>query len=118
MPIYWLNIDVKFKEPMELEDEEDEKTSYQKIYGYLQNIGATFPNEKALKAAIANLVYEDEFIDAANAEIIYEYIGVIPPNRVQKEIYKDRDIAHLLRSEPTNDGIWYRTGRGFYSDEE
>ena len=118
MPIYWVNIDVKFEEPMELEDEENGVTTYEKIYGYLQNLGATFPSEKTLKSAIAKLVYEDEYMNEMNVEIIFDYIGIIPPSQVQKEIYKDRDIAYALRSEPMNDGIWYRTGRGFYSDEE
>lgn len=112
MPIYWLQIDVKFREPMELKGAEDGV----KIYGYLQDIGATFPDEEVLKSSIVELVYEDEFMDATNVEITYEYIGVIPPDRAQKEIYGDSDIAHQLLSDPTNDGIWYQTGRGFYSD--
>lgn len=116
MPIYWLNIDVQFKEPMEVQDEESGETSDQKAYGYMQDIGATYPDEESLKSAVASLVYEST--DAAKVEIVYEYVGEIAPNEVQKEIYQDKDVAQSLRSDPAVDGIWYRTGRGFYMDEK
>ena len=113
MPIYWLNIDVKFTKPMPVEDE---RTSSQKACGYMQDLGATYPNEEALKSAIASFVYQT--IDAASVEINYEYIGIISPDDIQKEIYEDEDVAQSLCSDPIKDGIWYRTGRGFYPDEE
>ena len=116
MPIYWLELNVKFKEPMDCEDEEDGKITYSKIYGYMQHLGATFPNEEELKAEIASLVYED--FDAANVDIVYDDIGIIPPHKLNKWIHEDTDMHLRLRSEPTNNGIWYRTGRGFYEDEE
>lgn len=115
MPIYWLNIDVKFKKPMDFEDEEDDETINRKIVGYLQNIGATFPNEQELKASVQSLVDED--FDKNDVEIVYEHVGVIAPNKIKEEIYDDGDVMHNLRSEPTENGIWYRTGRGFYWDE-
>ena len=115
MTIYWVEIDVQFKYPMELLNNTEGDHA---ISGYLQNIGATYPDEDEMKQAIQDFILTDDGMSIDNINVVYEYIGIISPSKVQTEIYEDLDIAESLRANPENKGIWYSTGRGFYFVEE
>ena len=115
MPIYYVNLDVRFKRPLDL-FEGDGSVATKKIAGYLQGVGATFPNPATLESAIADVVFQDQDEDTSNVEIVYDYVGIIPEEDLQSEIYDDEDIKDSLISSPYAVGVWYKTGKGYYSN--
>ena len=113
MPIYYVNLDVRFKRPLDL-IEEDGSVAMKKITGYLQEVGATFPNSATLERAITDLVVNDT--DASNVEIVYDHVGIIPEEDLQSEVYDDEDIKDSLIAAPAAVGVWFKTGKGYYSN--
>lgn len=114
--VYWLAIDISFSPPLIFADNEEGSTG-EKAFGALIEIGVTETSEEdAKKQAISHI---REFSDWDNSQysVAFDHIGVIETNDIQSEIYGDNDICDSLIQNPSQKGIWYRSGFAFYTDE-
>jgi len=112
VPIYYVNIDVRFRTKQDLVRESG-SVRREAIRGFLCEVGATYPDLATLKSAIeAHLVNKVEA--TRDSLIVYDHIGIIDIADLCNEVYEDSDIRDALLAEPTTEGIWYSTGCGFY----
>lgn len=116
MNIYWVGFTVNFNKPISV-FEDDTSKSDSSAYGFFQEIGCTSDNEEETKQIIVDYLSQIPWFDLALSEIVFDRLGIISMNEVQSEIYGDPDIKDSLISDPLKKGIWYASGRAFYSDE-
>ena len=113
--IYWVKLEINFEKKIPLLDEKNRELP-EGIIGFSQEIGCTADNEEELKEIINNYLRELEWIDQ-ETEVVFDRIGEIEPNKISSEIYGDPDIKDSLRSNPRKRGIWYSSGRAFFSGD-
>lgn len=90
---YWLFVEAKCKEPLEVKD--PSKT----IKGYYQNFYATFPDEEQAKIAVTKI------IEADNAQVV----------KIELKIFeRDPKSIKTILSNPNDAGVWGITGRVFF----
>ncbi|MFC1494318.1 hypothetical protein ACFL6W_03465 [Thermodesulfobacteriota bacterium] len=104
--IYWVRVDAKLAEPITFDDEKSKK-----VHGFFREIGCTAQNENTMRGLVEDWVKYDA---PELSEIIYEHIGIIALEDLQREIYEDKDVKESLLGHPQKQGIWYSTGRMFY----
>lgn len=118
MKMYYTAIDVRFSKPqlaksvskaMIVDPDHDAK---EYVLGFGQGIGCTAKDIDALKMLVETFVYTNDF--DAESKIIYDEIDEVDLD----DIYEDEDIKDSLKQDPSKEGIWYATGRGFYDDED
>lgn len=112
--IYYLNLDVVFKRKLDLIHEETGKIEKTKVTGFLQEIGCTAQSDSEMKELVMAVVLQD--YDLENLIVNFDCVGVIDPKDIQKEIFDDGDIGDALIGDPLKNGIWYKTGHGFYTE--
>ena len=115
MNIYWVELEVIFFNPMPINDENSrETTSY--ANGFFQEIGCTSNSEEEAKQLIGSYLCDLAWFDLTMSQINYERIGLISEDEIETEIYGDPDIKDSIISNPLDKGIWYLSGKAFYSD--
>jgi hypothetical protein len=110
--IYWVNIDVRFRRPLDLHLEGG-RVKKRNVLGFLQEVGLTAPRDCDVREIIAASLLDSD--EKKNCEVNLEHIGVIQEADLQREIFDDKDIQDSLTGDPMTPGIWYRSGRGYYS---
>ena len=114
MKIFWVYVNVIFKEHIPV-FEANSNNVQNFADGFFQEIGCTADNEDELKNYISVRIKKN--IDWDKVNIHYERIGVIAKKDVESEVYNDLEICDCLESDPNVKGIWYSSGKAFYTDE-
>ena len=111
MIIYWVIVEVNFKEPMI-----NEGTNESEAVGFFQTIGCTEDSESLMKESIYSYLKESEWFEAHGAEVEFD-ISIIEEKDVETEILNDEEINSYILSSPFSKGIWYKSGKAFFHDE-
>ena len=117
MTIYWVNIEVNFNHPMDLMDDEN-RALPQKVVGFLQEFGCTCEDENKLKQTVKDYLKELDWMSFPESEVTFDRIGEINPSELSSEIYEDPEIRDALIANPKKEGLWYASGKAFFSDNE
>ena len=113
LQVFYLNVDVGFSKPMTLLDGE-EGVGRSTVVGFIQDFGCTAKTEDEAKAIVERLI-KDEFKSDPALRIRYDWCGAIADDKLEEEIYSDGDITGSPSfSDPCKEGVWYRSGHGFY----
>jgi len=112
MDIYWVIVEVNFKEPMPSEGMDTPET-----IGFFQTFGCTEASEISMKEKIESSLKEPEWFEAHGSEVEFD-ISIIERNDVQSEILMDEEINNYILSSPYDKGIWYKSGKAFFHGEE
>ena len=115
--IFWINLEVIFSSKMPLlNDQKNEVSSG--ATGFFQEYGCTADDENELKEIIHADLNEMEWLDLLKTKISFERIGIISQEEIQSEIYADLDIREALKANPRKKGIWYKSGKAFFTEED
>lgn len=118
MVIIYAVLDVRLLQPLTTKGCGD-------VVGFVQEFGCSASSDDAARQVVESYVKVNlekdfkvtkEFI-VKNASITYDWFGYIEENQVQDEILNDSDLGPDLLANPLQEGIWYRTGRGFYAKD-
>ena len=110
--IFYMNVDVSFLVPM-TENSNLRRYVCKCVTGFMQEFGCTATSFKMARKMIEKYIFLD-FPREKVRKISYSWVGIIPPETVNDEIYGDKEISNRLLSNPMNAGVWYRTGHAFY----
>jgi len=114
--IYWVGLTINFNKPISVfEDELSDSKCF--AYGFFQEIGCTGDNEEKMKDMIIEHLSQFPWLDMLQSGVSFDRIGLISMEEVQSEIYGDPDVKDSLISDPLLKGIWYLSGKAFFSDE-
>ncbi len=116
MNIYWIGLTVNFIKPISV-FEADSTNSNCYASGFFQEIGCTSENEEETKKIIIEYLKQNSWLDSESSEIVFDRVGIISKNEVSSEIYGDPDVRDSLISNPLAKGIWYTSGRGFFTED-
>jgi hypothetical protein len=101
---YWISVCVKLHEPLIVCDKKDKPTG-ELIHGYFRSLGVTAESELEVREFIRETVSEGE-IDWSDTSI-------------EACDYTDTDLElENLDGDPNIKGIWYKSGRIFFPDDE
>jgi hypothetical protein len=114
--VYWFTLDISFYPPLKILDENDRPTG-EVAYGATLEIGVTEVSEQDAKSLALSFIHEIGGWDRSQYSISFDHIGILDEDAMQKEIYEDPDVNESLIQDPLKRGVWYRTGFGFYTDE-
>ena len=114
--IYWMTIDILFSSPMPIYGQDGE-SSNDFAYGAIMELGVTAQTEDSAKNHVASMIASKTNWDRDNYSIEYDRVGVIEGNEIHSEIYSDDEIKESLIRDPNEEGIWYKTGFGFYNSK-
>jgi hypothetical protein len=115
--IYWIRVDIALETPLITLDERTEKPDG-RVEGALMEFGVTAPDEVSAKSVVLTWITSSEQFSGLAHQAQFEYIGEIDAADVAHEIFADEDVASALLGDPVDRGLWYRTGVGWYSDDE
>jgi len=113
MKIFYVQIDVVFGKPLRVVGTNGRATGKQ-ARGFIQEIGCTAPSETSMR----RLVREYATANDSRTEPIVHFkrIGVIKSRSIAREVNADSEIVAALKQDPMKQGVWYSTGKGFYSE--
>ena len=110
-PIYWIIANTVFDEPITGVGPINDST------GFIQTFGCTMP-EHELRDLLVDVMYQDtEWLRSYNPTLSLE-ISAISPQDVEEEISSDDEINDLLLSSPLEEGLWYKSGRIYYHEDD
>lgn len=112
--IFWLSVDVILFSPLTLLDEEDHPEGL--VSGAIMEFGVTAQSETEAKAVAEGWICQAPQFRDLVFRVQYDHVGEIFD--VEKEVYADSDVAEALLQDPHEQGLWYRTAVGWYSDDE
>jgi hypothetical protein len=111
--VFWIRVDITLERPLEIVSRHGEDSG-ELARGAIMSFGVTAANDTAaidlVRAAIRG---DPRFQDLAYA-IAIDFLGEIED--LEKEIYADDEVASALTQDPSAQGLWYRTGAGWYSE--
>lgn len=110
MNIYWVIIEVNFKEPMSSEEAPD-------AMGFFQTFGCTESTDAIMEETIKSRISSEKLAETYTSEIDFD-ISIIEPEDVEQEVLMDNEINQYIKSSPFDKGIWYQSGKAFFHDEE
>ncbi len=113
---YWFTVNIIFDPPLQILDEFDKDTG-EIAHGAFVEFGVTENSEKDAKQLVISNIREAGGWDSLNYKVLFDHVGVIDGNSIQKEIYEDPDVNDSLIQNPSTRGVWYKTGFGFYTDQ-
>ncbi len=116
MDIFWINLEIQFKEEVSILNAKNDDV-LREAQGFFQEFGCTDIDEKSAKEQIQNYLRELDWFDASKMKVKFPRIGTIDSRDVDSEIYSDEDINSSLIGEPSLKGLWYISGKAFYSDQ-
>ncbi len=116
MNIYWINIEVNFDDDIPIINTDDNET-LKNAQGFFQEFGCTDANENDAKNLINEYLKETNDFKTSKMKTNFNRVATINFNDIDSEIYGDDDIKDSLLSNPTLKGIWYASGRAFFSDQ-
>lgn len=114
LDIFWINVELKFKEGTPIQGFDLSKNGYAK--GIIMNFGITAENEEIAREMVESNLKEDLDLSDISYDLEFSNVGVIEPKDVDKEIYGDIEIADSLIHSPHDEGLWYRSGKAYYKD--
>jgi hypothetical protein len=115
MNVFWIKLTVSFSKPMLFFDEDTnkaEKTSN----GFFQEIGCTGDSKEEVERMAMDYLRAISWLDLSASNVTFDRIAIIPNNELASEIYGDPDIKDSLTSDPLMKGIWYLSGKAFFSE--
>lgn len=115
MVIFWIKLTVNFCTPMPLIDE-DINASDKSANGFLQEIGCTVDNEEEAKGMVIEYLGRISWLDLSVSNVSFDRVATIPREELASEIYGDPDVKDSLLSDPLMKGIWYLSGKAFFSE--
>lgn len=115
--IYWIRVDIALDKPLLTLDARTEKPDG-RVEGALMEFGVTGPDDEAAKSQVLAWITSSEQFSGLTYQTQFEYIGEIDAADVAHEIYADHDVASALLGDPVERGLWYRTGVGWYSEDQ
>ncbi|MFH2067331.1 MAG: hypothetical protein ABIK15_19175 [Pseudomonadota bacterium] len=116
MKIFWINLEINFKKAL-LVFNQDSKALPKGSKGFFQEIGCSANDETEAQGFIKGYLNELQWIDYQNVDVIFNRIGEISAEEVDSEIYGDIEIKDSLIADPYEQGIWYLSGKAFFTDE-
>lgn len=114
MNIYWIGLTIAFSEPMPIVS--DAKKSEENAGGFFQEIGCTGDNEEDARRMVVSELKTIDWLNLSSSTLTIDRIGLISASELQLEIYNDPEIREALIADPTKRGIWYISGRAFFSE--
>jgi hypothetical protein len=114
---YWFTLDISFDPPLEIVGEcEDPKG--ENAYGAILEIGVTDVSEEDAKYCALSFVHEIGGWDRSQYSVTFSRVGILDKDAMQKDIYGAPDVKDSLIQDPSERGVWYKSGFGFYTDED
>lgn len=101
--IYWLSVDLKFKNEIPIYNFDLTGKDYAK--GAVMSFGITAENEGAVNELLLESLKADEALVDVNFDVEVCNMGIIDSNDVNKEIYGDEDIADTILRSPYEPGL-------------
>jgi len=124
--IFWINVDVAFKEPLLAEylhsqleifgGEGEPSGDY--LLGYIKTFGITNLDQEKAKSRIIKEIKQQPFMIGIGFDVDFFEVGVIQEEEIEEEIYNDEDIEGAIHQDPRKIGFYYKSGRAFYSDDD
>jgi len=114
--IFWLNVEILFHPMLEIHDDRKGKT--RRCDGAMMEIGVTDKTEILARERAIDLIRHLGSWTPSQFSVHFNQVGILTKDSLQKDIYADPDVNGSLLQSPLLDGIWYRTGLGFYTEEE
>ncbi len=114
---YWLTLDISFDPPLQIADEYEEPTG-EVAYGAILEIGVTDVSEEDAKYRALSLIHEVGGWDRSRYSVTFNRVGILDKDAMQKEIYGDTGVKESLIQDPSERGVWYKSGFAFYTDED
>jgi hypothetical protein len=115
--IFWIRVDLRLDKPLTVLDESHAVHS-EAALGALMEFGVTAETEERARKIVEDWFGADERFRGLTYRLEFEYIGEIDRSELQSEVYADEDVADGLLADPANKGLWYRTGVGWYDEED
>lgn len=113
LKIFWVNVDVSFNRPMD-HFSINGKIRDKKVLGFIQDFGVSAFDEQEMWKLIENEIFRTDGSDNIR-KIELERVGLIKESDIQSEIFEDDEIIVKNQSDLGKSGIWYKSGRGYYS---
>jgi len=114
---YWFTLDISFGPALQILDEHEKPTG-ETAYGAILQIGVTDVSEKDAKHRAVSFVHEIGGWERSQYSVNFDYVGILDDDAMRKEIYGDPEIKDSLVQDPSERGVWYKSGFGFYTDED
>ena len=113
MSIFYINVDVTFTKSMPCYEAHGRT---KQLRGFLREFGVTADSEEQAKRLVEARVKSDFKYPIDNIrKIDFEWIGRIPEDRLEAEIFNDKDIVESDSfGDPREEGVWYCTGHAYY----
>jgi hypothetical protein len=114
---YWFTTDISFDPPLQIADKYEKPTG-EVAYGAILEIGVTDVSEEHAKHRALSFIHELGGWDTSKYSVTFNRVGILDEDAMQKEIYGDPDLRQSLMQDPSERGVWYKSGFGFYTDED
>lgn len=115
--IFWIRVDVCLHQPLTIRDDRNAVQS-EAAHGALMEFGVTAESEKRALRVVEEWIVADERFRGLKYDLDFDYIGKIDRSDLQTEVYADEDVATGLLADPVAIGLWYRTGVGWYGEDD
>lgn len=117
MRVFWINLEVNFSSSIHIVDDNNLPVG-QSAIGFLQEIGCSADDEEELTQIIKCELSKLDWLDLDNSYVNFYRVGEIVQSEIASEIYADPDIREALIADPNKKGIWYISGKAFFSDND
>jgi hypothetical protein len=98
--------------------DENETPTEEVAYGAIFEVGVTdYSEQEALRRAHSCINEKFGGCEGSQYSVNIDHVGVLDEDAIQLEIYGDSDVRESLIQDPSEQGIWYKTGFGFYTDD-
>lgn len=116
MTIFWASIEVHLEKAIMLvsDDGAEERAS---LAGFVQELGCTAPDEATMRMHIEAHVRAYDLGPGQVLDVVFREIERLELSEVEEEITADPTRRDHLLGDPRAVGVWYATGRTFYSEE-
>jgi len=114
---YWFTVHISFDPPLQIGDEYEKPTG-EVAYGAILEIGVTDVSEDDAKHCVLSFIHEIGGWDRSQYSATFNHVGILDEDAMQKEIYGDPDVKESLLQDPSERGVWYKSGFGFYTDKD
>ena len=113
---YWFTLDISYSPPLIVLDE-NEKPTGEVAYGAIVEIGLTDNSEQEARNRALSFIHEVGGWDSSQYSVTFDHVGYLDETALKQEVYGDPEVSESLIQDPSERGIWYKTGFGFYTDE-
>jgi len=113
MNIYHMQVDVAFSKALNISNAGGRRSRVA-AKGFVQEFGYTAASISEAKASVVELISKELGPDD-DVTVSFDWCGMIKEHELEDQVYSDPEIVNAASfANPTERGLWYRSGRAFY----